>query len=511
MKKSYKIFLAIVMIIIIIILALCIPFINSEMHLSAALRAASEKGFTTTESEFVKKYCPSVPISQNAAPIIEKAFLSYNGFDNNYYDLIIVGTAQSPELDQQINPELLKKAKKFVSTNAKYFAQIDKISSYNYADFDLMNKIPNISNNFYKPLNRFRSIARSYGVIAELHLNNKNLRGAEKSLLNSFHASKLVIQSSTTLSQLVCYACEFISLRQLERCINNLDFSDSFLKKLDSVMRNHEKIIEENWPAVINCELMHLPLAKKELVKELTIRFNRIPEEVYIDGLSGFDTGILLALYDYYNGNINNNIANEIELLPKILELKTNNLQKIKHKMDELSDKSRKELTISYLSVIPNFMSLIVRKNEVMAWLRCARTACAVERFRKKYGKLPEKLNQLVPEFMSQIPTDPFNGKKLGYHNKSFKVEYKIPEMPKNKKIDKSENNIESGSIFGKAYDQYQEIKYKSVIKEKQGYYIFSVGKDFKEEKSPIINQYKPPKLRDIRFVVITPENSNSK
>ena len=507
MKKSYKIFLAIVMIIIIIILALCIPFINSEMHLSAALRAASEKGFTTTESEFVKKYCPSVPISENAAPIIEKAFLSYNGFDNNYYDLIIVGTAQSPELDQQINPELLKKAKKFVSTNAKYFAQIDKISSYNYADFDLMNKIPNISNNFYKPLNRFRSIARSYGVIAELHLNNKNLRGAEKSLLNSFHASKLVVQSSTTISQLFFYACELISLRQLERCMNNLNLSDSFLKKIGSIMKSHERIIEEYWPAIIDYELMYLTLGQKEIKKEVAKEFYRIPKKIYDNGLSDFDTRLLLDLYNYYNGNINDNIANEIELLPKVLELKTNNLQKIKHKMDELSDKSRKELTIPHLSVIPNIMSFIVKKNDVKASLRCARTACAVERFRKKYGKLPEKLNQLVPEFMSQIPTDPFNGKKLGYHNKSFKVEYKIPEMPKNKKIDKSKNNIESGSMFG----QYQEIKYKSVIKEKQGYYIFSVGKDFKENKSAIINRHRPLNFGDIRFIVITPENSNSK
>ena len=44
-----------------------------------------------------------------------------------------------------------------------------------------------------------------------------------------------------------------------------------------------------------------------------------------------------------------------------------------------------------------------------------ADAAIAVERFRRKYGKLPERLEELVPQFLPQVLTDPYDGKPLRY------------------------------------------------------------------------------------------------
>jgi hypothetical protein len=38
-----------------------------------------------------------------------------------------------------------------------------------------------------------------------------------------------------------------------------------------------------------------------------------------------------------------------------------------------------------------------------------------VERHRRKYGQAPAKLEQLVPEFLTAVPVDPFDGKPLRY------------------------------------------------------------------------------------------------
>jgi hypothetical protein len=46
---------------------------------------------------------------------------------------------------------------------------------------------------------------------------------------------------------------------------------------------------------------------------------------------------------------------------------------------------------------------------------RTAATAIAIERYRRKNGRLPAKLEQLVPEFLSAVPADPFDGKPLRY------------------------------------------------------------------------------------------------
>jgi hypothetical protein len=51
------------------------------------------------------------------------------------------------------------------------------------------------------------------------------------------------------------------------------------------------------------------------------------------------------------------------------------------------------------------------RANGAVGW-------CALERFRLKHGRLPEKLEELVPEFVSTVPSDPVNGLPLRYVRK---------------------------------------------------------------------------------------------
>ena len=59
---------------------------------------------------------------------------------------------------------------------------------------------------------------------------------------------------------------------------------------------------------------------------------------------------------------------------------------------------------------------LPLRDAEHRAQIRLARTALAVELFRKLHqGKQPARLDQLVPLYLSAIPNDPFDGKPLRY------------------------------------------------------------------------------------------------
>jgi len=51
-----------------------------------------------------------------------------------------------------------------------------------------------------------------------------------------------------------------------------------------------------------------------------------------------------------------------------------------------------------------------------LAQVRAAQSALAVERFRLAHGQLPEDLQELVPQFLSAVPDDPFDGQSLRYH-----------------------------------------------------------------------------------------------
>jgi len=49
------------------------------------------------------------------------------------------------------------------------------------------------------------------------------------------------------------------------------------------------------------------------------------------------------------------------------------------------------------------------------AEVRLLRTAVAMELFRRKMGRYPGKLGELIPEYLESVPADPFTGKSLFY------------------------------------------------------------------------------------------------
>ncbi len=55
----------------------------------------------------------------------------------------------------------------------------------------------------------------------------------------------------------------------------------------------------------------------------------------------------------------------------------------------------------------------IPRVWRMYARCRVVRTGLAVELFSRKYGRLPQKLDELVPEFLPAVPVSPFSGKPL--------------------------------------------------------------------------------------------------
>ena len=66
-------------------------------------------------------------------------------------------------------------------------------------------------------------------------------------------------------------------------------------------------------------------------------------------------------------------------------------------------------------SLVASIRGQIEMDTRLIANLRAARTALAVERYRLDTGRLPEKPGELRPRYMEEIPEDPFDGKPLRY------------------------------------------------------------------------------------------------
>ncbi|MGE3803120.1 MAG: hypothetical protein AB7K24_00450, partial [Gemmataceae bacterium] len=77
----------------------------------------------------------------------------------------------------------------------------------------------------------------------------------------------------------------------------------------------------------------------------------------------------------------------------------------------ELESKVSLDGSWPWLTLLNSFARM---EDERRASLACARAALAVERYRLEYNKWPGSLDQLVPDFLAAIPTDP-QGRPLRY------------------------------------------------------------------------------------------------
>jgi hypothetical protein len=93
------------------------------------------------------------------------------------------------------------------------------------------------------------------------------------------------------------------------------------------------------------------------------------------------------------------------------------NISTITNVEEQISQTSRHNYYILSSMLLPALGNTIIKEANGLAQVRSAQAALAVERFRLAYGKLPEKLDELVPQFLYAVPTDPFDGQLLRYHH----------------------------------------------------------------------------------------------
>ena len=73
-------------------------------------------------------------------------------------------------------------------------------------------------------------------------------------------------------------------------------------------------------------------------------------------------------------------------------------------------------------------------------------TAIAIKRYRRDRGQIPKDLEQLVPDFLKQVPTDPIDGKPLRYVVKDS--EYLLYSVGKNGVDDGGQGDYDPDIVF---------------------------------------------------------------
>ncbi len=443
-KKSYFKLNLIIIIFALLVCIASIPFAIIQIgrrQLDIQLDNAAAQGIPTTVEDLKKLY-DTFPPEQNGIEVCreaEKAYVKLN-YDDIAASTIINGnylTYQSAKKCPEID--------KYLKSNEDTASLIDQLVNYRVVrQTQNWNEVFGLSS-----CGLFTRFAQLSKIRCFQTIKNNNPALAYKMIDNESKIRDIALYEPIPLSIIITAAIESIRMRLLEDVVNNVHLYNKTLlteiQKLDKL----DKQLPEIWRKICLFETGHY-----------TVYFIKKPYFTEFRWNTFFPYWLLRRMF------YNHDSAKFLELMIQIINL---------HPQDYYKNKgiiTNKMVTSMNLPryydlghCIYPFLKTTLKVAVVRGYLRMAKCGLAAELYRRKYGDYPDKLEQLVPEFLDKIPINPVNGNPFHYFKGNY--DYHFQTIPP-----KSNTSKKPGMLFG-PFIQANDAK-----KHVNGCYIYSEGKN---------------------------------
>jgi hypothetical protein len=252
-------------------------------------------------------------------------------------------------------------------------------------------------------LQRLRGGARLLALEAHVRAHRGDPHGAAESIHAMFMLARSLEREPFLVSMLVRIACEAIAQEQLEELLWSVEFPDEDLHQLQADLRS------------LDCH-EHL---REAMVGERAAAMAAIDDPASLD--VGVEKGVMGAAWRFtqregtafYLEHMSAMIAAAEKPWPQALQ----EADLAEARLEQLA---RGSILVRMRHMIPQLLAPALSAAfeaaaRHAALSQAADASIAIEQYRRKHGKLPEQLDQLVPEFLPEVPTDPYNGQPLKY------------------------------------------------------------------------------------------------
>ena len=384
--------------------------INLAHNVNTKLQAIRAAGLPTSGTE-LNAYYAAAPDGENAALVMTQAFALIRNYpDNRSND---IDQFQFPTRGQRLTNEQIQLLAGYVEMNSNALAKMVealKLPKSRYpVDFS-----PGV-NTLLPHLVKIKRLALISEYQALLAIDSTHPSDTDSSVSNILHLAGTLNEEPILISQLVRMALFNFANRTLEQRLNAGELDDTELTNLnDAFTRQMETNLIAQ--ALIGERAMAIPffrmsLAEIKRLSESEGEDNNMPTGPPLPGpqpmlfrVTGFFERDLLYYLDAMETAIS------FASLPPPRDLAITNVS------ETMAEDARNHYCIFSAMFLPSLSGPVAREADGLARIRLATTAIAVERFRLAHGRLPEHLNELVPQFLSTMPDDPFDGQPLRYH-----------------------------------------------------------------------------------------------
>jgi hypothetical protein len=375
--------------------------LNLKKHLNARIETIRAAGYPVTCAELDRWY--SIPNDvENAAYIIMDAFDCYQEPQNAKL-LPVVGKGELPARTQPLDEKTMKLIWQYLDGNQqtlKILHEAAKVENSRYPiDLSLG----------FETLSPYLTDIRRCSFLLELEAfysaeNNKQ-DIAVQSIKSIFGVARSLAEEPVTVSQLVRVSCQVVAVSILERIIDRTNLTDEqFADLFQVVTSDQDQSASGILRALVGERCQALSIFKNPVILNNDLVGHNIPPKPILEAYKalGFADMDAIEYLDMMNSYI------KAAQVPPYLRQDAVKAVELKHG-------SIPKRRILLRAFVPKFSRIIALDLRNISGLRTAQAAIAVQRYRLASGRLPETLKDLVPDYLEEVPLDPFDGKELRY------------------------------------------------------------------------------------------------
>ncbi len=365
--------------------------VMARARLDRRLEALRAAGYPTTLAELAEYNKPPEGTA-NAAGVYMEAFAAYapplDGTNVPY-----LGSARLPDRGKPLPEPMVKAISQCLASNQQCLSLLHEAAGIQDCRYDWDWR--KFAATGFTQLTDVKQCAQLLGLSATYYSHTGDPNAAARCIEDGLCLADSLRREPALINYLVRVACVGHSVASLERSLSTAAFTDQQLAQLDEALTATAGTIDLT-QAMITERCVMIETCRDPF---LAAGPGPGPKPRMLPGMTR--TGIADIL-DYMGDCIEASKRPPMERLAGFREATG--------KVEDLS-----VLHVMIKMLAPSLGRVAELDLRARARIDSARTALAIERYRLATGKLPERLAELVPQYLKEVPIDPFDGNPIRY------------------------------------------------------------------------------------------------
>ena len=387
-RHSYKLWYVVLAIAAVFVVVLGLCFVFHTDGVEKRLAALREAGQPTSFAELAE-YTSLPDDAENAAGAYIDAFSAYVRPADDVNLPIIRSKTELPDRGEPLPEPMAEAMSKYLQDNRKCLALLREAGEIEYCRYqwNYATGFPPYLKETIESVKLLKTASVFYAAKGDANVSIDFLEDGLK-LGNS------LIHEPMLIGYILRIACIEISISGLERILNATSLKDVQMRQLEKML----------------CQTSETLDLSKAIITERC----QVIENFTNPSQSPQTAGNAELIKTWFGKT---GLIDYLDYMDECIEASKLHGTKRITRFQEIYDKKQNLSFLHFLvkMVAPEMKHFSQRDLRVKSQLDLAITALAVERYRLAKGNLPQRLEQLVPQYLTQIPTNPFNDNPIRY------------------------------------------------------------------------------------------------